>query len=100
MQIENFQMYKLGFKEAEEPENKLPTFLRSRKKQGSSRKTSTSSSLTMLKPLTVCITTNCGKFLEMRIHLTCLLRNLYEDQEATVKVSNGTIDWFKIQKGM
>ena len=61
---ENFQMYKLGFKEAEEPEFKLPTFLGSWRKQGSSRKTSTSSSLTMLKPLTVCITTNCGKFLK------------------------------------
>ena len=40
----------------------------------------------MLKPLTVWITTNCGKFLkEMRIpdYLTCLLRNLYVDQEVT-----------------
>ena len=37
----------------------------------------------MLKPFTVWITTNCGKFLEMGIpdHLTCLLRNLYAGQE-------------------
>ena len=50
-----------------------------------SRKTTTSASLTMLKPLTVWITANCGKFLEMGIpdHLTCLLRNLYEGQEET-----------------
>ena len=41
----------------------------------------------MPKPLTVWITTNCGKFLEMGIpdHLTCLLRNLYAGQEATVE---------------
>ena len=38
-------------------------------------------SLTTSKPLTVQITTNCGKFIEIRIsdHLTCLLRNLYAD---------------------
>ena len=33
-------------------------------------------------------------------HLTCLLRNLYEGQEATVKTGHGTIDWFKIGKGV
>ena len=55
-------MYKLGFKGAEEPEIKMPTFIRSWKKQGSAKTTSTSASLTMLKPLTVWITTNCGKF--------------------------------------
>ena len=55
----------------------------------------------MLKPLTVWITTNCRKILkEMGIpdHLTCLLRNLYAGQEATVKTGNGTMDWFKIGK--
>ena len=41
---------------------KLPTSTRSQKKQGNSRRTSTSASLTTLKPLTVWITTNCGKF--------------------------------------
>ena len=52
-----------GFRKAEEPEIKLPTSAGSRKKQESSRKTSTSALLTTLKPLTVWITTNCGKFL-------------------------------------
>ena len=52
-------VYKLCFKEAEEP-----TSSGSSKKQEDSRKTSTFASLTMLKPLTVCITTNCGKFLK------------------------------------
>ena len=53
-------MYKLNFKEAEEAEIKLPTFVESCRKQGSFRKTSTSASLTMLKPLTMWITTNYG----------------------------------------
>ena len=51
-----------GFRKAEEPEIKLPTSAGSSKKQESSRKTSISALLTMPKPLTVWITTNCGKF--------------------------------------
>ena len=53
-----------GFRKSREPEIKLPTFVGSCRKQGSSRKTSTSVSFTMLKPLTVWIPTNCGKFLK------------------------------------
>ena len=55
-------MFKLDLEKAEEPEIKLPTSARSQKKQKNSRKTSTSVSLTTLNPLTVWITTNCGKF--------------------------------------
>ena len=33
-------------------------------------------------------------------HLTCLLRNLYESPEATVRPGNGTTDWFQIGKGV
>ena len=58
----NFQMFKLDFEKAGEAEVKLPTSIESSKKQASSRKTSTSALLTMPKPLTVWITTNCGKF--------------------------------------
>ena len=56
----------------------------------------------MPKPLTVWITTNCGKFLEMGIpdHLTCLLRNLYAGQEATVRTGHGPTEWFPIGKGV
>ena len=63
---------------------------------------STSVSLTMRKLLTVWITTNCGKFLEMEIpdHLACLLRNLYADQAATVRTEHGTMDWFNLGKGV
>ena len=82
---ENFQMYKLGLQKADEPEIKSPTSGGSQKKQENSKKTSTSASMTMLKPLTVWITTNHGKFLDTGIldHLTCLQRILYAGQEAT-----------------
>ena len=56
------------------------------------KKRSTSASLTTLKPLTVWITADCGEFLkEMGIpdHCTCLLRNLYAGQEATVRTRHG-----------
>ena len=49
-------------RKAEEPEIKLPTSTGSSKKQESSSKTSTFALLTMSKPLTVWVTTNCGKF--------------------------------------
>ena len=59
---QSFQMFKLVLEKAEEPEIKLPTSAGSWKKQESFRKTSTSALLTMPKPLTVWITTHCGKF--------------------------------------
>ena len=52
----------IGASQAQEPEIKLPTSVGSSKKQESSRKPSTSALLTTPKPLTVWITTNCGKF--------------------------------------
>ena len=55
-------MVKLDLEKGEEPEIKLPTSTGSLKNQQNSRKTSTSASLTMLKSLTVWITTNQGKF--------------------------------------
>ena len=94
-------MFKLDLEKTEEPEIKFPASVGSQKKQQSSRKTSTSASLATPKTLTVCIITNCGKLLEMGIpdHLTCLLRNLYAGQEATVRTGHGT-DWLKIGKGV
>ena len=80
----------------------MPTSVGSSRKQESSRKTSISAVLTMPKPLTVWITTNYGKFLEMGTpdQLTCLLRNLYAGLEATVRTRHGTMDWFQIGKGV
>ena len=57
----NFQIFKLDLGKVEEPNIKMPTSTGSSKKQQSFRKTSTSASLSMLNPLTVWITTNCGK---------------------------------------
>ena len=78
-------MFKLVLEKAE---IKLPTFAGSMKKEESSRKTSISALLTMPKPLTVWITINWKILKEIGIpdHLTCLLRNLYAGQEATVRM--------------
>ena len=95
-------MFKLDLEKAEEPEITLPTSVGSLKKQKSSRKTSTSALLTMPKPFTMWTTTNWKILQEMGIsdHLTCLLRNLYAGQEATVRTGHGTTDWFQIGKGV
>ena len=95
-------MFKLVLEKAEEPERKLPTSAGSWKKQESSRKTSISALLTILKPLTVWITTMWKILKEMGIpdHLICLLRNLDAGQEATVRAAHGTTDWFQIGKGV
>ena len=97
-------MFKLDLEKAEEPGIKLPTFTGSQKiKQGSSNKTSTSASLTMLKLLTGVDHNKLWKILhEMGIpdHLTCLLRNWYAGQETTVRTRHGIMCWFKIGKGI
>ena len=95
-------MFKLDLEKAEEPEIKLPTSVGESKKQESSRKTSTFTLLTTPKPLIVWIKTNCGKFFKMGLpdHLTCLLRNVYAGQEATIRTGHGTTDWFQIGKGV
>ena len=94
-------MFKLDLEKAEEPEIKLPTSAGSSEKQESCRKTSTSVLLTMPKPLTVWITINWKILKEMGPdHLTCLLRNLYAGQEATVRTRHETTDWFQIGKGV
>ena len=66
------------------------------------QKTSISALLTMPKSLTVWITINWKILKEMVIpdHLTCLLRNLYTGQEATVRTGHGTTDWFQTGKGV
>ena len=95
-------MFKLVLEKTEDPEIKLPTSAGSWKKQESSKKTSISALLTMPKTLTVWITMNWTILKEMGIpdHLTCLLRNLYADQETTVRTGHGTTDWFQIRKGI
>ena len=55
-----------------------------------------------VKPLTVWITINCGKSSRhgKQDLLTCLLKNMYAGQEATVRTGYGTTDWFQIGKGV
>ena len=96
-------MFKLVLEKAEEPEVKLPKSAGSSKKQRSSRKTSISALLTMPKLLTMVDHKKLWEILrEMGIpdHLTCLLRNLYAGQEATVRTGRGPTDWFQIGKGV
>ena len=90
-------MFKLVLEKAEEPEIKLPVSAGSLKKQESSRKTSISALLTMPKPLTMW---KILKEIGIPDHLTCLLRNLYAGQKATVRTVYGTTDWFQIGKGV
>ena len=94
-------MFKLDLEKAEEPEIKLPTFIGSQKKTGEFQGN-------------ICFTDYTEAFdcvdhsklwkiikeMEIPEHLTCLLRNLYADQEATVRTGHGTTDWFQIRKGM
>ena len=61
---QEFPNVQLDLEKTEEPEIKLPTSIGSQKKQEHTRNTSTSASLTMLNPLNVWITTNCGKTLK------------------------------------
>ena len=78
----------------------MPISSGSLKKQESSRKTSISALLTKAFD---CVAHKNWKILkEMRIpdHLTCLLRNLYAGQEATVRTGHGNTDWFQIGKGV
>ena len=99
----NLQMFTLDLEKAKEPEIKLPTSIESSEKQESSRKTSTSALLTIPKPFDCVDHKKLWKILqEMGIldHLTCLLRNLYAGQKATVRTEHGTTNWFQIQKGV
>ena len=98
----NFQMFKLDLEKAEEPEIKLPTSTGSLKKQE------------LQKNINFCFIDYTKAFdcedhnilwkilqeIEITDHFSCLLRNLYAGQEATVRTKQGTTDWFQIGKGV
>ena len=94
-------MFKLVLEKAEEPEIKLPTSAGSWKKQGSSRKNIDFCFIDYAKAFD-CVDHNklwkILKELGTPDQLTYLLRNLYADQEATVRTGHGTTDWFQIGK--
>ena len=94
-------MFKLVLEKAEKPEIKLPISAGSWEKQESSRKTSTSALLTMPRPLTSVDRNRLWTILQkmgISDHLTCLLRNVYVGQEATVRTGHGTTYCFQIGK--
>ena len=96
-------MFKLVLEKAEEPEIKLPTFAGSSKKQESSRKNIYFCFIDYAKAFDRVERNKLWEILkEMEIpdHLTCILRNLYAGQEATVRTGHGTTDWFQIGKGV
>ena len=91
----------MTLEKAEEPEIKLPTSVGSQKKQGNSRKTSTSTSLTMLKPLTMDHDKLENSSRDGNTRPPYLPPvNLYAGQEATVRTGYETTDWFKTGKGV
>ena len=89
-----------GFRKGREARNQIANIHWIIEKARKRQKNIYFASLTMLKPLTVWITTNWKILQEMGIpdHLTCLLRNLYADQEATVRTGSETMDWFQFGK--
>ena len=94
-------MFKLVLEKAEEPEIKPATSAGSWKKEESSRRNIYFCFIDYAKVFDCVDHNKLRKILkEMEIpdHLTCLLRNLYADQEATVRAGHGTIDWFQIVK--
>ena len=95
-------MFKLILEKVEEPEIKLPTSAASSKKQ-EFQKNFYLCFIDYSKALDWVDHNKLWKILketEIPDDLTCLLRNLYADQEATVRTRHGTTDWFKIEKGV
>ena len=93
-------MFKLDLEKAEEPEIKLPTSIRSLKKQ---KKNIYFCFIDYAKAFDCVDHNKLWKILkEMGIpdHLTCHLRNLYAGQEATARTGHGTTDQFQIGKGI
>ena len=96
-------MFKLNLEKPEEPEIKVPTAIGSLKKQENSRKNLYFGFIDYAKAFDHVDHNKLWKILEeMGIpnYLTCCLRNLYEDQEATVRTEHATMDWFQIGKGV
>ena len=96
-------MFKLVLEKAEEPEIKLPISAGSLKMQESSKKNIYFCFIDYAKAYDCVDHNKLWKILkEIGIpdHLTCLLRNLYAGQEATVRTGHGTTDWFQIGKGV
>ena len=102
-QYMNCELSDVQAEKAEEPDIKLPTSAGSSKKQESSRRNIYIYFIDYSKAFDCVDHNKLWKILkEMGIpdHMTCLLRNLYAGQEATVRTGHGTTDWFQIGKGV
>ena len=98
----NFQMFKLDLEKVEELEIKLPTSTGSQKQQ-EFQKNIYFCFIDYIKAFGCVDYNKLWKILKEKgipDHLTCLLRNLYAGQEATVRILHGTTDWFQIGKGI
>ena len=98
-----FRDVQAGFRKGRGTEIKLPTSAGSSKKEREFQKNIYFCFIDYAKTFDSVDQNNVWKILqEMRIpnHLTCLLRNLYTGQEATVRTGHGTTDWFQIGKGV
>ena len=97
----NFQMFKLVLEKAEKPEIKLPTSAGSLKKQ-EFQKNIDFCFIDYAKAFD-CVDHNklwkILKYMGIPDHLSCLFRNLYVDQEATVRTGYGKTDWLRKGKG-
>ena len=96
-------MFKLVLQKAEEPEIKLPPSAGSLKKAREFQKNIYFCFIVYAKAFDSVDHNKLWKILkEMGIpdRLTCLLRNLYAGQEATVRTGHGATDWFQIGKGV
>ena len=98
----SFQIFKLHFEKAEEPEIKLPTFIGSLKKQ-EFQKNIYFCFIDYAKAFDYMDHNKLWKIIKdvgIPDHLTCLQRSLYTGQEATVGTGHGTTHWFQIGKGV
>ena len=103
MWTKNFQMFKVDLQKAEEPEIRLPTSIGTLKKQESSRKNIYFCFIDYAKAFDCEVHNKLWKILQkmgLPDHLTCLLRNLYAGQEATVRTGHGTTHWSQTGKGV
>ena len=99
----NFQMFKLVLEKAEEPRDQIASICWIIKKARELQKNIYFCFIDYAKAFDCVDHNKLWKILKeigMPDHLTCLLRNLYAGQEATVRTEHGTTDWFQIGKGV